>query len=216
MTEPTDFTAIRLAILKAALPHIAFDGWSSVALSRGAADAGYDDVMAGRAFPNGARDLLRCHFDDVDSRMLAVLAQTDLAAMRVRDRITFAVRLRLEQNLGSREAIRRATIYLAQPQHSAMALRALYRTVDAIWYAAGDTATDFNFYSKRGLLAGVYSATVLFWLTDKSPDCSATWAFLDRRIADIMRVPKIKARMRAATANLPDLSRLFRLAFPKP
>ncbi len=216
MTEATDFAPIRLAILEATLPHITFDGWSSAALSRGAADAGYDDVMAQRAFPNGARDLLRCHLDDADSRMLAVLAETDLAAMRVRDRITFAVRLRLEQNMGAREAVRRATVYLAQPQHSAMALRALYRTVDTIWYAAGDTATDFNFYSKRGLLAGVYSATLLYWLNDKSTDCSATWAFLDRRIADIMRVPKLKGRLRAATANLPDISRLFRLAFPRP
>ena len=213
MNDVTDFAPIRLAILKATLPHVAFDGWSSAALSRGAADAGYDAVMAQRAFPGGARDLLRCHLDDADSRMLAVLDETDLAAMRVRDRIAFAVRLRLEQNMAVREAVRRTTVYLAQPQHSALALRALYRTVDAIWYAAGDTATDFNFYTKRGLLAGVYSATLLFWLTDKSPDCRATWAFLDRRIADIMRVPKFKGRLRTAAGNLP---RLFRFTFPRP
>jgi ubiquinone biosynthesis protein COQ9 len=68
--------------------------------------------------------------------------------------------------------------------------------VSAIWYAAGDTATDFNYYTKRALLAGVYSATVLYWLDDKSEDFAKTWTFLDRRIADVMRVPQVLGALR--------------------
>lgn len=205
-----DLAEMRAAILAATLPHMAFDGWSRAALSRGAREAGYDDVMAERAFPGGVRDLIRFHLAEADRRMLAALAETDLAAMRVRDRIAFAVKLRLQQHEGEREAIRRAMNYLAQPQNGALGLRALYKTVDAIWYAAGDDSTDFNFYTKRGLLAAVYSSTLLYWLTDTSAECTATWDFLDRRIEDVMRVPKIKDRCRDAARVIPDPIRFFR------
>ncbi len=205
-----EFAEARAAILAAALPHMAFDGWSRAALARGARDAGYDDVMAERAFPGGVRDLIRYHLAEADRQMLAALAETDLAAMRVRDRVAFAVKLRLQQHQGEREAIRRAMNYLAQPQNGALGLRALYKTVDAIWYAAGDTSTDFNFYTKRGLLAGVYSATLLYWLADTSAECAATWVFLDRRLDDVMRVPKITGRLRAAATMMPSPLRFFR------
>ena len=209
-SPPQERAEARAAILAAALPHMAFDGWSRAALARGARDAGYDDVMAERAFPGGVRDLIRYHLAEADRQMLAALAETDLAAMRVRDRVAFAVKLRLQQHQGEREAIRRAMNYLAQPLNAALGLHALYKTVDAIWYAAGDDSTDFNFYTKRGLLAGVYSSTLLFWLTDTSADCAATWAFLDRRIDEVMRVPKIKNRLRDAAFMAPDPRRFFR------
>ena len=92
-----------------------------------------------------------------------------------------------------------------------MAAKCLYRTVDAIWYAAGDTSTDYNFYTKRGLLAGVYSSTVLYWLNDDSEGAVATWAFLDRRIADVMKVPKLIGKVSGLTGKLPNPLRLFRM-----
>ncbi|WP_374298103.1 COQ9 family protein, partial [Sphingomonas sp.] len=94
--------------------------------------------------------------------------------------------------------------FLAMPLNAALALKLLYRTVDAIWYAAGDNATDFNFYTKRGLLAGVYSATLLYWLNDRSQDCADTWAFLDRRIEEVMQVPKLLGRLGSLTERLPN------------
>ncbi|HWA50980.1 MAG TPA: COQ9 family protein, partial [Dongiaceae bacterium] len=103
-----------------------------------------------------------------------------------------------------REAIKSACSFLAMPQNAALALKLLYRTVDAMWYAAGDTATDFNFYTKRALLAGVYSSTVLYWLNDRSADCADTWAFLDRRIEEVMQVPKILGRISSLTDRLPN------------
>jgi ubiquinone biosynthesis protein COQ9 len=100
--------------------------------------------------------------------------------------------------------VRRALALSPLPMFAGDSLRGWYRTVDAIWRAAGDTSTDFNFYTKRGLLAAVYGATVLYWLDDRSENCSATWAFLDRRIADVMQVPQLKSRITARLKNLPD------------
>jgi ubiquinone biosynthesis protein COQ9 len=109
-----------------------------------------------------------------------------------------------------REAIRRAVATLALPIHAALAARLLYRTVDAVWHAVGDRSTDYNFYTKRMLLAGVYSSTVLFWINDKSADCAETWAFLDRRIADVMQIPKAMARLNKIKDRLPDPMRILR------
>ncbi len=129
--------------------------------------------------------------------------------MRVRDRIILGVRLRLEANAAHKEAIRRALPILALPRNAATATRCLYRTVDSIWYAAGDTATDHNFYTKRGLLAAVYSSTLLYWLNDSSEDQEPTWAFLDRRIDQVMQIPAITGRLRERLCYLPNPLRMF-------
>jgi ubiquinone biosynthesis protein COQ9 len=142
--------------------------------------------------------------------MLDELARRDLAAMKVRERIAAAIRIRLTQQAPHREAVRRALSLEALPRHAPAALAALYRTVDAIWYAAGDTATDWNFYSKRLLLAGVYSSTLLIWLDDRSEGLAATWAFLDRRIDDVMQIQKLRGRLDRLVGRLPDPLGLLR------
>ena len=147
-----------------------------------------------------------------DQRMLEALEREDLASMKVRERVALAVRRRLELYVADREAVRRALAMLALPHNSVLALRLLYRTVDAIWYAAGDTATDFNFYTKRALLAGVYAATVLAWLDDRSPGLEETWRFLDRRINDAMRLPQMAQRFATPLRWLPNPVYLFRQA----
>lgn len=202
MTLPTDTAAerrqaLRDRLLVAALPHVVFDGWGLAALTNGAGDLGLDIGMVHAAFPNPSRDLVH-HFSDwADRRMLASLEDTELAAMKVRERITLAVRARLEAFAGHEEAVRRLAGHVAISGQATVAARAVYRTVDTIWRAAGDDSVDFNFYTKRGLLAGVLGATTLYWLDDASDDHRDTWAFLDRRIAGIMRIPKLQARLRS-------------------
>jgi ubiquinone biosynthesis protein COQ9 len=187
--------AERAAILAAALAHAPFDGWTTVLLERAVKEAGFDKTMARRAFPGGASELIEAFVADADARMVAALETRDLTGLRVRERIATAVRLRLEQNEAHREAIRRAIAVHWRPSHGPAALKGAYRTVDAIWRAIGDTSTDFNFYTKRGLLAAVYGATLLYWLDDASDGFADTWAFLDRRIDDIMRIQKTRGRL---------------------
>lgn len=196
MSDP--LTALRDEILLAALPHVSFDGWTRRAMRAGAHDLGRDAAEADRAFPYGATDMIAHYSDLADRRMVAEMERRGVAEMKVRERIATAIRVRLEEAAPYKDAVRRALTILALPTNAPAALRALYRTVDAIWVAAGDTATDWNFYTKRGLLAGVFSSTVLCWLDDTSEDHAETWAFLDRRIADVMRVPKVTERVRQA------------------
>ena len=136
------------------------------------------------AFPGGARELMAYFLGDADRGMAAQMADPDCAKMRVRDAIAMAVRARLESLAPHREAVRRAIVTLSLPQNGGMACRLLYAAVDSMWIAIGDRSTDFNFYSKRALLAGVYSSTLMYWLADESQGFEDSWGFLDRRIGN--------------------------------
>ena len=197
-------------ILDAAVRHVPFDGWSLHAWMRGAADAGVASDDSRRLYPGGSGAMIACHNRLADQRMLAALEKRDLDGLRVRERIALAVRVRLEQAAGDREAVRRGLSLLALPLNAPLATRLLYRTVDAIWLAAGDQSTDYNYYTKRALLAGVYGAVLLYWLNDRSEGCADTWSFLDRRIADVMKAPKLMAAPGRLLRYLPNPAKLFR------
>ncbi len=209
-----DTEKLRAELLQASLAHVAFDGWSRTALRAAAGDLGVDPVLAFNAFPGGEAELIEAFSTWADHRMLDALAERDLAAMRVRERIAVAVRLRLELLDPYREAVRRGLAFLALPPNAAIGLRCLYRTVDAIWYAAGDRSTDYNFYSKRLLLAGVYSSTLLYWLDDASDGRKETWAFLERRIAEVLKVGGRLGKAITGVLDLPD--RLAQRLGPRP
>lgn len=201
----------RRAILAAVLAHVPFDGWSEKALRQAAEDAGLDPAVVKLAFPGGPAGVIAFWSEEADRAMAAAYADQDGDEMRFRERITFLVRARIGAIAEHREGVRRALTYLAQPQHGGMGLRCLYRSVDEMWCAAGDRATDFNFYTKRLTLAGVYSSTLLFWLDDASEDSEKTWEFLDRRIAGVMRIPARRENLRKAGRYLPNPRRFVRL-----
>jgi len=199
-------TDLKDDILDAALAHVAFDGWSDATLIAAAGDVGADMAAVRAVFPRGAVDLAMAFHRRGDAAMLARLAADDLDGMKIREKITYAVRLRLELMDGQNEAVRRGTTLFALPIHAADGARALWETADAIWTAIGDNSEDVNWYTKRMTLSGVYSATVLFWLGDGSEGHMATWAFLDRRIGDVMQVEKLKAQMRQSKVLAPFMA----------
>lgn len=180
-------------LLDAALMHVPFDGWSEAAFRAAAADIGVDIALARGYFPRGGVDLALAYHARGDAQMVDRLAEHDLASMRIRDRVVLAVRLRLEG--ADREVIRRGASLFALPQYAADGTRAIWGTADAIWNALGDTSEDGNWYTKRAILSGVYSSTVLYWLGDTSPGDADTWAFLDRRINEVMSFEKAKAQV---------------------
>ncbi|HVJ32413.1 MAG TPA: COQ9 family protein [Terriglobia bacterium] len=204
----------RQRLLTAILNHVPFDGWSEAALQAAGQETGIPAERILNAFPGGAKDVLILWHEVADQQMVAAMARPENVHLRTRERVAAAIRARLEANSSHREAVRAGCTLLLMPQNAGIATRLLYNTVNAIWYAVGDKSTDYNFYTKRALLAGVYSATVMYWLNDKSPDCSATWSFLERRIADVMRVPQLLgqagSRLREIADRLPKPQNLFK------
>lgn len=208
--NPRDEATLKAAVVEAALPHIPFDGFTDKVLSDAAAEAGVDARDIPRLFPDGPLSLVEAFSDTADRDMEDRLAKAKLGGMKIRERIKTAIKTRIDVLRPHKEAARRAAAFLTLPPHAARGAALLYRTVDTIWRAAGDTSTDFNFYTKRAILAAVYSSTLMRWFTDTSDDEAETDAFLARRIDDVMRFERFKAQIRERAKALPSLSDILR------
>ena len=193
----------RQAVLMAALPHAAFDGFTDSVLEKAGKEAGIDKAEVARLFEGGPSSLIEFYSVWADEQMETALAASDLKAMKIRERIAAAVRARLTVLKPHKEAARRAAAMLSLPMNAALGARLMYRTVDAMWRSVGDTSTDFNFYTKRGILAGVYGATSMRWFTDDSADQKVTEEFLAARIENVMQFEKLKAKAKKALSNFP-------------
>jgi ubiquinone biosynthesis protein COQ9 len=185
----------RDAAIEALLPSVPFDGWTSRGLRTALASIGQSPEDAEMLFPGGAADMVAAYIDLADRRMEEAAAAMDMTGMRVPTRVRTVLALRFAQNRPHREAVRRAFSVLSLPGNARLAALSAARTVDAVWRAAGDTSADFSWYTKRAILAGVYATTLLFWLRDTSDDDAATLAFLDRRLADVARIGRVRRRM---------------------
>lgn len=206
---------LRDALAADVASNAAFDGWKPAAIKNAAAIHGVDPDVAKLAFQGGPVAMIDAWFQHVDRAMLERLPPERLAAMKIRERIAALVEARLEITAPDREALRRALAILALPQNLATAAKLAWRAADVMWRAAGDTATDYNHYTKRGILAGVYGATVQVFVDDESEGHADTRAFLARRIDGIMRFEKAKAQLLGRERDHFSLSRFIgRLRYP--
>lgn len=192
--ENNPSNVIRDRILLQALPDIVFDGWTWAVAERAAQAAGYDRQMSAAVFPDGLPGFVAHFFDWADRQMLETLQDEELEGIRVRDRIQLGVITWIDVVEPWKEALRRALSYWAVPPRHLRAARLVWKTADAIWIWAGDTATDYNHYTKRGLLSGVIGTTILAWLNDETGDLDRTEAFLDRRIENVMKIGQALGR----------------------
>lgn len=217
MIEPEEMTLdeLREAIAPLAASHAAFDGWTDKAIASAAAEIGVPADRAQLVFPGGAPQMIDAWFDAIDVGMATDYPPDRTAGMKIRDRIRSLVMHRIEASHPHKEALRRAVAILAMPQNAPLAARLAWRAVDRMWRIAGDTSADFNHYTKRATLLGVYSSTLMVYLDDDSADLAATRAFLDRRIEGVMKFEKLKAEWRKSSEMMPSLSRfLGRLRYP--
>lgn len=215
LPEDPTLDEVRDALAPLIAANAAFDGWNETARDAAADAAGVDRDVALIAFPGGAVDMIDAWFAHVDAAMAAALPPERLATMKIRDKIAALIEARLTELASNREALRRALAILAMPQNVVRGAKLGWRATDLMWHAAGDTATDYNHYTKRTILAGVYAATITVFLDDESPGWTDTRAFLGRRIEGIMRFEKAKAGFLSRTEHMPSLSRFIgRLRYP--
>jgi ubiquinone biosynthesis protein COQ9 len=191
--DPT-LDELRLALAPAVADAAVFDGWSDAALISASELEGIDVDVARLAFAGGAMDMIAAWVESVDLAMAAALPASTLATMKVRERIRALVQFRLDTVAGREEALRRALAIMAMPRNVAAAARLGWSSADRMWRLAGDAATDYNYYTKRAILAGIYAATLAVFVGDESEGKTETAAFLDRRIDGVMRFEKAKAR----------------------
>jgi ubiquinone biosynthesis protein COQ9 len=198
------------ALLEAMLPDIVFDGWSTACLRKAGESLALDRGAVQAIFPGGPREAARWLDDWADRKMLAALSAMDLPTLKIRERVAAGIMARLKALGPYQDAVRRAIALEASPVGALQAAQSVYRTVDAIWYAAGDTSADFNFYTKRSLLAAAYAPTMLYWLNDRSEGAADTAAFLDRRLADVLQLPRLGQKLRKTVEQALAPFRAFR------
>lgn len=216
-TDLADATVdeLRLALAGQIAAAAAFDGWTEAAVATAAADLGVDPHVAAYAFSQGPMDMIAAWIASVDATMAQALPAAALAALPVHKRIRALLVFRLEAIAGREEALRRALAIMAMPQNMRRALRLGWHSADAMWRLAGDTATDYNHYTKRTILAGVYAATLAVFADDRSEGKAETFAFLDRRLAGVGRFEKAKAQFLRPEAERFSMARfLGRLRYP--
>ena len=200
MSDTQDLTLDEIrALLAPVLPrHAAFDGWRPQAVAMAAQEKGVDVDIAQLAFADGAMGMIDAWFASIDAAMLDALPAEGLSALSIRRRIIALVEARLALLASDRDALRRALAILAMPTHVVQAGKLDWRAADAMWRAAGDSTTDLNHYSKRITLSAVYASTLLVFVNDDSADHADSRAFLARRVEDVMRFEKTKAKFRNA------------------
>ena len=189
-------------LLDAALAHVPFDGWGAATLEAAAQDIGISVQEARAHFGRGAVEMAAAYHGRGDDAMVVRMEAEDQSALRYSEKVAALVRYRL-QAVEDKEIVRRGMALFSLPQNAAKGARLIWGTADRIWCALGDTSDDINWYSKRLILSGVYGSCVLFWLGDTSEHHASTWAFVDRRIADVMRFEKFKSRVRESPSLSP-------------
>lgn len=186
---------LRLALAPEVALSAAFDGWGSAAVYAAAQALGVAPEAALYAMGDKPMALIAAFAARVDADMAAALPAEMLAGLPVRERIARLVWFRLAAWRGAEEALRRAQAIMALPGNVAASLKLGWHSADVMWRLAGDRATDYNHYTKRATLAAVYAACLAAYVSDTSEDKADTRAFLDRRIAGVMRFEKAKARL---------------------
>ena len=214
MADDRTLDELRLSLAPEIARSAVFDGWTEEALKQAAALAGVDSAVARLAFPRGAMDMIGAWIDSTDARMLAHFADGHLSTLKVRDRIRTLLQFRLDALVGMEEALRRALAIQAMPQNLARTLKTGWHSADLMWRLAGDTATDYNHYTKRALLCGIYTATLAVFVDDESEDKAETRAFLDRRIENVMQFEKAKAQLLGNRQGFDVARFLGRLRYP--
>lgn len=213
-TDPT-LDEIRAALAPLIARNAAFDGWSYAAVESAAVELAIEPEVAALAFNGNAMRMVDAWIDSIDQELAQRLTASRLNALKIRDRITILLATRLEIMNPDREALRRAMAIMAMPQNIVRGTKVGWRSADRMWRMAGDTARDFNHYTKRATLSAVYGSTLSVFVNDESPDFIDTRAFLDRRIENVMQFEKVKAQARARKEYVPSLSRFIgRLRYP--
>ena len=212
--DPT-LDEVRAALAPIIARNAGFDGWSDAAVHAAADEAGVDRDVAKLAFKDNAIDMIDAWIDSIDMELAHRLPAEKLAAMKIRDRITALLATRLEIMAPDRESLRRAMAIMAMPQNLVRSAKIGWRSADRMWRLAGDTASDFNHYTKRMTLSAVYASTLSVFVNDDSDNFADARAFLDRRIDNVMQFEKVKFQAKQRQEYVPSLSRFIgRLRYP--
>ena len=206
----------RLKILKKAKRHIPFDGWNEKIFLTLAKELEISASEINFLFPKNYKDLLDLYLEEKENQMIKGVKKLNFSNLRTQEKLSQIIMLRIKKNSSEKELVRKTFFYLSLPQNCILGISSIFRTVDNIWYLTGDKTSDFNYYTKRIILAGIYSSVLLFWLNRGNKSLKETEDFLIKKIKKTSIVKKIKnsfIEVLKDTPNMTNLTEKFRKLF---
>lgn len=197
---------IRNKILIEAKPYIIDYGWSKKMFKEVSKHSKYGLDLVLILFPQGYINLLQLYLDDLNLKMTYESKKIDLIRLKLHERIREICFIRFNIMEKEKKIIKKTFVYLLLPNKYKFSLKNIYRSVDQIWYLAGDSSTDFNFYSKRVILASIYSSTMMHFINNDNLE--ETKNIFDKRLKNLSKIPKIKERLNDFARLSPYLFKL--------
>ena len=184
----------RQRILNEALKLVPFNGWTSDTLLNSVKAANLDENYAKILFDGDVAKLVEFFINTIENKATSLIDKKYLDTLSVRNRVAYCVKTYLEAANIYKPSIRKTVAFYVSPIRFFDSFKSLWKIADEIWYASGDKSTDYNHYTKRAILSALYSSTLLYWINDKSDNHINSWAFLDRRIENVMQIEKYKSK----------------------
>lgn len=200
---------LRFDILNLAKKHVIYNGWNDQITELIANEKKYKISKIIGLFPEGYKSILELYLYNADNEMVKKCNNINLIRMRTPERIKKIILLRLKINEKEKKLIKKTLFALMLPQHSKIATSSLYNTINQIWYLAGDNSTDFNFYTKRIILASVYCRTVFYWL-GSNKNLYKTEKYLDKQLKKVIKIPNIKEKLNLTKSFLSNFFAFYK------
>lgn len=197
---------IKKNILIEAKPYIIKYGWNEEMFRKVAKHSKHEFSLVLSVFPNGYINLIQLYLDNINTKMTDESKKMDLIRLKVHERIRELSILRFKIMEKEKELSRKTFIHLLLPTKYNFSIKNIYKSVDQIWYLAGDNSTDFNFYSKRVILASIYFVTLMHFINNNNFD--ETKRILNEQLKNVSKIPKIKERFNAFIKLSPQFFKL--------
>lgn len=195
LSQPIMKNNYKVDLVTKMLNHVPDLGWTWDALSKAALNSkkmkSHSEEELQTIFDNKISTIIGIFNDKLDEEMFAIFNSENNKNLGVTQTVKALVLSRLRASENYKSIIKTSLFFMAQPGNAYEALNQLMKTSNKIWEIAGDTSRGRNFYSKRLILAGVYSSTLAYWLAKETRSIDGSEDFLDKRLDDVKNIGKI-------------------------
>jgi ubiquinone biosynthesis protein COQ9 len=196
----------KLILLEECAKMLESQQWSKEMIAGAEINCGLADGYHHVIFPGGMQEML-VEFENWQDRLMLEMIEKSGKPQKVREQIARALEIRLMELLPKTALINHSAAF-ALPQNFLIANQAAMKSCDLIWKNAGDRSSDFNYYTKRGLLFPVYLGARAFYFADNSKNHQDSRQFIKNALDNIVNIASLKNRIR-----LPQLQEIPILRF---
>ena len=187
--------------------YVSLNGWSDEILKEVSKKSNFSYAEILVLFPNGYIELLNMYLNEINNKMTIESKKLNLIHLKVHQRIRELIILRLNIMSLEKKLISKTYFHLFLPNNFKFSSKALYKSVDQIWFVAKDNSTDFNFYSKRAILAWIYNLVILHFINNDNIE--ETINLLDKHLKIVSQIPLFKNKLQKIFKTFPSLLKFF-------